>query len=183
MAALHNVTLFLVNIFFSLCIFVILLRIILQFFRANVNNPICQMVAKMSNPVVLPLRKILPRVSSIDVASVIVLFLIEIIKFMVLGLMQGILLGLIPCILMSITDILIQTIDIFFYAIIIRVILSWIHSANTALLAEIVYVITEPLLSRIRRFIPFVAGMDLSPLVAFILLKVISIVILSYLPG
>lgn len=183
MAALHNVTLFLVNLFFSLCVFVILLRILLQFFRANVNNPICQMVAKMSNPVVLPLRKILPRVTFIDLSSIIVLFLVEVIKFMVLGLMQGILIGLIPCVIMSITDMLLQTIDMLFYAIIIRVILSWINSPNTMYLAEIVYVITEPLLSRIRRFVPFIAGLDLSPLIAFILLKVMSIVILSYLPG
>lgn len=183
MTAIHNVTLFLVNIFFSLCVFVILLRILLQYFRANVNNPICQMVAKMSNPIVLPLRKILPRVSFIDLASIIVLFLVEIIKFMVLGLMQGILIGIVPLIIMSITDMLLQTIDMLFYAIIIRVILSWIHSPNTLYLAEVLYVMTEPLLSRIRRFVPLIAGLDLSPLVAFVLLKVISIVILSYLPG
>lgn len=183
MAVLHNVTLFLVNIFFSLCIFVILLRILLQFFRANINNPICQMIAKISNPVVLPLRKILPRVSFIDIASIIIFFLVEIIKFTTLGFIQNISIGLMPCIIMSITDMLLQTIDMLFYAIIIRVILSWIQSPNTYQLAEVVYVITEPMLSRIRRVIPLIAGLDLSPLVAFVLLKVISIVILSVFPA
>lgn len=183
MAALHNVTLFLASLFFSLCVFVILLRILLQFFRANINNPICQMVAKISNPIILPLRKILPRVSFIDIASIITLFFVEIIKFMMLGLIQGILVSLIPCILMSITDMLLQTVDLLFYAIIVRVILSWIHSPNTMYLAEIVYVMTEPLLGRIRRVVPIIGGLDLSPLLAFVLLKVISIVILSYLPG
>lgn len=183
MAALQNVTLFIANIFFSFCVFVILLRILLQFFRANINNPICQMIAKFSNPVVLPLRKILPRISFIDLASVLVFFIIEILKFMVLGWLQGIMIGPLLIIIMSITDMLLQIVDALFYAILIRVILSWINSANTMVLAEIVYVMTEPMLSRIRRIVPPIAGLDLSPLVAFILLKIISIVILSYFPG
>jgi YggT family protein len=183
MLAIHNVSFFLISLFFSLCIFVILLRILLQFFRANVNNPICLMVAKLSNPLVLPLRRILPRVSSIDLASILVLLLVEIFKFVVFSFLQGLFIGWIPCIIMSITDILVQIINILFYAIIIRVILSWVQSPSTAYLAEVAYVMTEPLLGKIRRVVPIIGGMDLSPLIAFVLLKVISIVILSYLPG
>ena len=183
MTALHNVVLFIANIFFSFCVFVILLRILLQFFRANFHNPICQLVAKMTNPVILPLRKILPRVSFIDLSSVIVLLIIEILKFMTLGFIQGIFISLPFNIIMSLTDMILQTIDILFYAILIRVILSWINSPNTMVLAEIVYLLTEPMLGRIRRIVPPIAGLDLSPIVAFILLKILSIVILSYLPG
>ncbi len=183
MAALHNVTLFLMNIFFSFCIFVVLLRIMLQCLRANANNPICQMVAKITNPVVLPLRKIIPRVNFIDLSSVVVLIALEILKFTLLPWVQGIHIGFGFILLMSFTDILLQIVDVIFYAIIIRVILSWINSPNTMYLAEIVFMLTEPLLGRIRRFLPAMGGMDLSPLVAFICLQVINIVILSYLPS
>lgn len=183
MAALHNVTLFIANVFFSLCIFVILLRILLQFFRANAQNPICQMIAKISNPIVLPLRRVLPRTQFIDVASVILLFLIEMIKFMTIGFLQGIYIGILPNLLMSFTDILLQIIDLLFYAVLIRVILSWINSPSSMYLNEIVYLMTEPMLGKIRRVIPPISGLDLSPVVAFILLKVLSIIILSYLPG
>lgn len=183
MAALHNVTLFIVNILFSFALFIILLRIVLQFFRANVNNPICQMTAKLTNPVVLPLRGVLPRVSFIDLSSVLVLVIVEILKFFTISLIQGVNPGFFLIFLMSLTDIILQTIDLFFYAILIRVILSWINSNNSLYLNEIVYLITEPLLGRIRRVIPAIAGMDFSPIVAFILLKVCSIVVLSYLPG
>lgn len=183
MAALHNVALFIANVFFSLCVFMVLLRILLQFFGANVNNPICQMTAKITNPVVLPLRKILPRVRFIDLASLTVLFIVEILKFLTIGLIQGIYIGFLLNILMSVTDIFLQTIDFLFYAILIRMILSWINSPNSMYLAEIVYILTEPMLGRIRRFLPSIGGMDLSPIVAFVFLKIINIVILSYLPG
>lgn len=183
MAALNNIAQFITELFFSFCIFFILLRILLQFFRANINNPICQLTAKVTNPVVLPLRKMLPRVSFVDLASVIILFMLEILKFTSFAFLQGFHFSFFPLIIMSLTDIILQIINLLFYAIIIRVILSWISSPSTAYLNEILYVLTEPLLGKIRRFVPPIAGFDLSPIVAFVLLKVLSIIIFSYLPG
>lgn len=183
MAALHNIALFIFSLFFSLCIFVVLLRILLQFFGANSNNPVCQMTAKMTNPIILPLKNILPRVGRVDLASLLVLFILEFIKFSVFGWLQHVSAPLLFLLLMSFTDILLQMVNAIFYAIIIRVILSWINSPGSYYINEILYAITEPMLSRIRCYIPPIAGMDLSPLVAFVILKVIEILILSYLPG
>jgi YggT family protein len=183
MAAMHNVALFIVNFFFSLCIFVVLLRIFLQFFRANSSNPICQMTAKMTNPIVLPLRKMLPRLNFIDLSSVLLLFFIEIMKFIILALLQGVSIGILLILLLSFTDMLLQVIDLFFYAIIIRVLLSWFNSPNTMILAEIVYMLSEPILAPIRRRLPPMNGFDLSPILAFVLLNIMSIIIRSYLPG
>lgn len=183
MTALHNVALFITQLFFNTCVFVILLRIFLQYFRANINNPICQLTARASNPIVLPLRKILPRVQCIDLASLILLIIIELLKFATLSLLQHVSVNFSIVLILSITDILLQAIDILFYAIIIRIILSWVRSASSAYLNEIVFILTEPMLSRIRRLLPVMANFDLSPIVAFILLKILSIIILSYLPG
>jgi len=182
MLALHNVALFITQIIFSFLIFVVSLRLLLQFFRAGFNNPICQFIAKMTNPVVLPLKNILPRVQWVDLASLAVLFIIEIIKFITLGFLQGIHLGIVPLIFLSFADMIVQISDILFFTIIIRVILSWVNPQLHNPLTEILYTITEPLLQWIRRFVPALSGFDFSPLVAIVGLKIINIIIMSYLP-
>lgn len=183
MAALHNVAQFITEIFFSFCIFFILLRILLQLSRASVNNPICQLTARITNPLVLPLRQILPNTRLFDLASLLILLILEIIKFSAAAMLQGFYFSFFLLIVMSVSDIILQTINILFYAIIIRIVLSWINSVSSLYLAEIVYIMTEPLLGRIRKIIHPISGFDLSPIIAFLLLKVLSIVVLSYLPG
>jgi len=184
MAALYNILLFIGTLFFSFCVFIVLLRICLQFFRVNVNNPICVLAAKTTNPFVLPLKKLLPRVHNVDLAAVLLLFIIECLKFSFFAWIEHVFIGFAWLALISFTDMLIQVIDLLFYSIIIRVILSWIGSLNNSNngLNDVLYAFTEPLLGRIRRFLPVIAGFDLSPMVAFIILKVIEIIVVSYLP-
>lgn len=180
MTALYNITLFLAQLFFSFCMFIILLRIMLQLFGINSGNPICQLIAKISNPIVLPVRKIFPRVRTMDTASVVVLCLLEFIKLGLVAWLQGVSISIIPLLLAGFVDLVLQVLDFFFYAILIRVLLSWLSGVNNPPLQEILWLITEPILGRIRRFIPSIAGFDLSPIVAFVGIKIITIALLSY---
>lgn len=183
MTALYNVLIFLLATVFSMAIFFVLLRIFLQLFQAPWSNPISQFIAKITNPLVRPLRKILPRVPYIDLPSVLLLIIIELIKFITLFAIQlGIMIPLSQLFLFTFGDIIIQACSILFYAIIIRVIISWISSGQSNPFIEIVYCLTEPLMSKCRQLIPDVSGFDLSPIIVLLLIKVVQIAVTSILP-
>ena len=181
MTALFNVVLFLFHIVFSALIAIILFRILLQFFRASVHNPICHFIAKVTNPVILPLRKLLPKVKVIDLASVLLLFFVEFLMFMMLGLIMGSLLPGGVLILLIVLDPFLQLFTLLFYIILTRVILSWVFPHTVSPLTEVLGVVSEPFLRIARRFIPPIAGLDFSPMVVLIVFKIAEIVITSYI--
>lgn len=174
--------LFLIQIIFDLYILVFLLRIVLQWRHANFYHPISQLVIKLTDPVVGLLRRILPRFRSFDLACVVAVLILQILKFMLLyALAQRVFPGFSILIVSAIAASFKQILDLFFYAIVFRVILTWFNPARSVGVLDILYLITEPLLSPARRLIRPIAGFDLSPLVILILLKLVSIVIVQSL--
>lgn len=182
MTILNEILVFILGLVFNLITWVLLLRIILQMFHASIKNPICQLIAQVTNPIVLPLRKILPRVPYIDIATLLILLVVEFIKYIVLGFFMHHVLSPLNLIPRVIGGTLIEVIDIFFYAIIIAVLISWISPHLRNAFTEILTIITEPVLRLFRKIIPIIAGIDFSPLVALICLEIIAIIILSSLP-
>lgn len=167
---------FLIQTLFDLYLSVLILRLILQFFNADFYNPISQFVVKLTDPLILPLRRVIPRVRFIDLSVLTLFIIIDIIKFVLLIVLFGSSsLRIFSFILLVIFDFIKLTLNIFFYAILIRVILSWISPYSAEPAMEVLYKITEPLLAPIRRVIPPIAGFDLSPLFVLIGLKLISI--------
>lgn len=174
--------LFLIQVVFDLYAFIVILRIILQLHRASFYNPVCQFVVKLTDPVIQPLRRILPRVSFIDLSSVLFLVILALIKFLLLfAIGQGALPPFNVLLVAALAGICKQVFDLYFYAILIRVILSWIGTGGYNPVKEILFILTEPLLLPARRLVPLVAGIDLSPAIVLILLKLISVIIIQIL--
>lgn len=175
---LDNALIFLIETLFNLYILILMLRIILQWVGAHFYNPVSQFVIKLTNPVVKPLRKLLPPFKGIDLASLIILVALEFIKLMlIIWLKIGIFAGVLGLIVMAFGDILDVILDIFFYAILISVLLSWINPRQYNPITEVLHLITDPLLRPARHFIPPIAGFDISPILVLIILQLCTILI------
>ncbi len=177
-SALNSVAIFLINTLFDFYTVIIILRLLLHFHHANFYNPLCQLTVKLTNPLVKPLQKILPIFRGLDLAVLALLLLIEILKVSLLALLSlPVFPHLFGLMLWSIVEIIEQFLKFYTFAIIGRIILSWLHNPNTAAIAEVVNVVTEPLLGPARRWIPPMSGFDLSPMIVVLLLQVASILL------
>ncbi len=174
----NSAGLFLIQTIFGLYLFILMLRIILQFNRAEFHNPVSQFVVKLTNPLVMPLRKFIPSYPRIDLAVVLVLLILDMFKLLAVAwiALDGVPnpLGLL---IWSLGDLSRILINILFYAVIISVVLSWLMPTLQNPLSSIVHRITGPLLAMARRMIPPVSGFDLSPLVVIIGLKLTEILL------
>jgi len=162
----------------SLYLMIILIRFILQLSRADFYNPISQFVVKATNPLLIPLRRIVPGFGGIDVASLVlaVLFQVLVLVLKIAVLTQGIP-DLITILLMSAVLVLGVLLKIYFWALLIMIVASWIApgSGHPALL--LINQITEPLMKPFRNLLPPMGGLDLSPILVFLVLQVLMTVV------
>jgi len=170
--------LFIIDTLLSLALLVVLARLILQWTRADFRNPICQAVVRLTNPLILPMRRVLPPVGKIDTASVVAVLLVAIVK---VGIMLG-LSGLgwptsILWVRMVAVELARTVLWTYFYAIFLYALLSLIAPGGYSPLQSVLATVCEPALRPFRRLIPAVAGIDLSPLWAGIAIQAILILI------
>lgn len=168
---------FIVRTLLSLVTFVMLLRLLLQWVRADFRNPVCQAVVRLTNWLVLPLRRLLPPIGRIDTASVVAVVLVA---FAEIAIVYAIAVGGVPPALIwvreAILEILRTTLWTFFYAILLYVLLSWLGGGYSPF-QPVLAALSEPVLRPFRRLIPSVAGLDLSPLWASIAIQAILILL------
>jgi YggT family protein len=176
----NNAGLFLIQSFFDLYIFILLLRIILQWVNTDSDNPLFVLVAKLTNPPLRPICRMIPSLHGIDLAAIILLLGLEMIKIAFLVWLQinttPHLLGLL---VLGFAELLNQLINIFFYAVIALTILSWISPLAHGPLVEILVRISEPLIRPIRGILPNISGLDFSPLILIIGLKLLAILLVQ----
>jgi YggT family protein len=159
-----NPFVFLLDILLHLYITALILRIVLQWVRADFYNPISQFIINVTNPVVNPLRKIVPGLWGLDLATLIIVLVLSSIKTLVVY-------GLLP-VDMLIIKIILETIDltlsVFLYAIIIQAVLSWINPDPYSPIVGLLNSITWPILKHFRKWVPNMGGFDISPIFAII---------------
>lgn len=177
---LRTAALFLIQTLFTAYLLTIGLRLLLQLAHASAYNPITLFMIRLTNPVIRPLQRLLPYFRGVDWAIVAALVLLQLVQLMLVVWLQSLRFpygwGLFLWVLATLGQLLAT---LYFYAIIIRVILSWLMPIYGSPLLEFVYVLTEPLLSYCRRRLPLIAGIDLSPLFAIIILQLLSILIFT----
>ena len=157
-----------------------ILRFLLQLVRADFYNPISQFLVTVTNPPLIRFRRIIPGYAGIDVAAIVLILCLEILKTLCLYFLVYHLnpqwLGLI---VLAIAEFIYATFNIFFYAIIMQAILSWINPGNYSPVSVILYDLTEPLLRPARRMLPPISGLDLSPMLVLIAMQLVSMLILT----
>jgi YggT family protein len=171
---------FIVDTLLSLALFVVLARLLLQWARADFRNPIAQAIVRLTNPLILPLRRILPPVGKVDTASVVAVVLVTIIKVGILLALRGYGSPGVQLWVQSVAVELVQALlRTYFYAILLYALLSLIAPGGYSPLQSVLASVCEPVLRPFRRLIPPIAGIDLSPLWAVIAIQAILLLLPS----
>ena len=187
MSGLVSVAFFLSSFVFGALIFILWIRFALRFFRISALHPAAVSIFEITNPITLPINQLLSTLNikkqRYDVAAVLTIFLLELFKYSLFGLLSfGLSIPWLAVFTYALADLILEPCNILFYAIMIRVIISWVKPNWQHPLHYLCVQFTEPLMGRVRRVIPTIAGLDLSPLVAIVLIKVISLFISASLP-
>lgn len=168
---------FVVNAITSLYLLVLLLRFWMPWLRADFRNPLAQGILRFTSPLVIPVRRIVPSFGRLDTATVLVAFVIQYLTVLLLLLIMGRTAGIAPIALTAIVKLIVLSINLFVYAIFIRIILSWISPGSYNPATAIIQTLTEPVLRPFRRLMPPMGGFDISPIFAIILLLAATIVV------
>lgn len=180
MQALQNVGVFLVETLFSLYIGAVLIRFLLAWSRANFYNPLSQFLVKITNPVLVPLRRMIPAMGKLDTAAIVLALGLMVIKVFLLVGLKGSSISLLVVLVYSVVELLRTVIHIYIFALIIQAVLSWVGNSYGNPLADILHSLTDPILRPIRNVVPTIGMVDLSPMVAILLLYVVLIVLQSF---
>ncbi|MDG3087115.1 YggT family protein [Vibrio hannami] len=160
---------FLISTLFDLYIMVVLLRVWLQAARADFYNPFSQFVVKATQPVVAPLRRTIPSIGSIDLATILFAYVLCTIKFVALiAIASGgnvVFDASFP--LLALLSLVKAAGGLLFWVLLLRAIMSWVSQGRSPI-EYVFHQLTEPMLGPIRRIIPAMGGLDLSVLVLFI---------------
>ena len=151
-----------------LCVF--LLRIILQAMQADFYNPISQVIARFTNPLIRPLQAVLPRWRRFDLAAGVVLFALTMGYIQVMALLWGVRIGVVDLVSFAALKLVALTLNLYIFGLLILTILSWVGPGVNNPAGNLLWVMNEPLLKPIRRVIPPQAGLDFSPMVLIIVL-------------
>ena len=180
MSALQNVGIFLVDTLFSLYIGAVLLRLLLALARANFYNPLSQFLVKITNPVLVPMRRMIPAMGKVDTAAVVLAVGLTVIKVLLLLGLKGGGADLFGIVVFSVLEVIRTVIHIYIFALVVQAVLSWVGNTYGNPLADLLNSLTEPLLRRIRGFVPVIGMVDLAPMVAILLLYGVLIIFQSY---
>lgn len=171
----YQIVSFLLEVVCSLLTGACLLRLYMQWQRVPFGNQAGQLVFALTNWLVLPLRRAIPAVRGVDVASVLAAFLVQLVQYLVLWALLGGAVGVLWILWMALFGLLRVAIGAVMVLLIIHAVMSWVQARSPLL--GIVERLAEPLLRPVRRVMPTLGGIDFSPLVLIVLLQVALMVL------
>src|SRR6185503_12343875 len=170
---------FLLRTFADLYLLTFLLRFIMQWARANHYNPLSQVVFKVTNPLVVPARRLLPSVAGLDIPTLVVLIVLEVVVTFVLLRLVGLSLPIPRLLFYSLLRLISLVLWFYVGALIIYAVLSWFAQPSRNPMAMLLGQLVEPLLRPARRMLPPIGGFDLSVLLVIVLLQATTIIVSS----
>jgi YggT family protein len=168
---MQDALIFLITTLADLYLLTFLLRFIMQWVRASYYNPLAQFVFKVTNPLVVPARRVLPSVGGLDIPTLVVLIALEVIVTFVILQIAGRPLPVPQLLLYSLLRLIALTLWFYTGALFVYVLLSWFGDRSGNPIAELLGELVEPLLKPVRRVLPPIGGLDLSPLAVILLLQ------------
>jgi len=174
---------FLIRTVFFLYITAVMLRFLLQWVRADFYNPLVQFLVTITNPPLIPLRRYIPGYRGMDLAAVLLMLVLMTVQWFLILSLTGRSIGILGLLVFSLAELLRLLFDIYFWAILIRVILSWVGPDPRQPAVVIIGQLTEPLMARARNLLPAMGGLDFSPILILIGLQLLEILLLSPLVG
>jgi YggT family protein len=165
---------FLIDFVFNIYLMVVLLRLWLQFARADFYNPFSQFVVKATQPIVAPMRRILPSIGRLDTATLVLALIVAGLKIVTLNVvLGGSGLNIMSVVILSFVIVIKEILTLVMYVLIMRAIMSWVSQGNNPM-ELVLSQLTEPMLAPIRKRMPEMGGLDLSMMVVIVLLLFIQ---------
>jgi YggT family protein len=178
MGTFAEISRYLIQTALGVLLFAVLIRLLLQMARADFYNPLSQFVVKITSPLLRPLRRLIPPFGRLDTASVVLAFAIQCVSILVVLALARFWPGN-PLLLIAWSAIGIASLllNVYFFGILLLIVFSWIapHSHHPGL--ALLYQLTEPVMAPVRRRLPPIGGLDLSPILVFVIINVLEIVL------
>ena len=172
-----NAFAFLIETLFSLYLAALMLRVLLEAVGADYYNPICQVLLKITEPLVAPLSRLVPRIGRFNSAAVVWLIVLQLIALVAVLAINGYTLSPSALAMATVLRLVRMLLMMYLVLIIAEVILSWVGGGMRHPIIPLIYQLTQPVLEPIRRVLPSLGGIDLSPLVALIGIQFLMILI------
>ncbi len=169
----------LIEVFFGLLGGLFLVRVLLQLVGTNFYNPICQFFYQATNPVLMPLRKLLPPRGRWDLAGGLVTWLIMIVKVLALMLLVGATISVSSVLLLGAVEVLALLLTLYFWLILARALLSFVNIDRRNPALPLLAQLTEPVLGRVRRVLPKTGAIDLSPMLVILLILLARLLVVA----
>lgn len=178
MGALSDIGTYLVQTLFELYLFVVVARFLLQVARADFYNPISQFIVKATNPLLLPIRKVVPGLGGLDLASIVLGIVLQVVAMSILLLLQGYsLYNPAMLALWGLIGLVSMAINFYYFALLASIILSWIAPGSYHPAVLLLSQLVAPVMRPIQAIIPSMGGLDISPIFAFIAINIAKIML------
>jgi len=174
-----NASAYLIDAVSTVILVLVILRFLLQLARADFYNPASQFIVKFTNPLLKPLRRIIPGWGGIDVASVVVLLIVQALALLLTFLAIGKSIHPSALMVLTVAELLSLVLNCYLMTILIQVILSWVGPQHYNPLTTLLYSLNEPVLRPARRLIPPISGIDFSPLIVLIVIQLAKILVVA----
>lgn len=152
----------------------LMLRFLMQASRVDFYNPICQAVTMLTNPVVAPLKGLLPTVRGLDLATLFAALAVQLLVAAAIALLLGYAVFQPVYVAWALVGALASIFDLYFVALIVLVVVSWVAPYSRHPGVALVVQLTEPLCAPVRRILPPVGGLDFSVMAVLLGLVVLD---------
>ncbi|HIJ25339.1 MAG: YggT family protein [Gammaproteobacteria bacterium] len=171
--------LFFLQMLFSIAILFTLLRFLFQLLRVDYYNPISQMVTRFTDPLLQPLRSLIPSNRTIDGASLVVLFLLQYLHLFIITQLRDLDANPLGLAILASAELLSLATSLLFWSILILAVLSWFQPHTQHPGVSLLNQITDPLMRPIRRWMPPAGGVDFSPILAMLAIKMAEFILIA----
>ncbi len=145
---------YLIGTLIDLYITAVMLRLLLQWVRADFYNPVCQFLVVITNPLLIPLRRVIPSIGRLDTASVVLMLVLEVLGVWLVTRLLGRQMAPEELFLFSVVKLLLTLLWTYFFLIIALVLLSWVGQRARHPIIPLIIQLTDPVLAPIRRVLP-----------------------------
>ncbi len=173
-----NAGVFLIQTLFGFYILTVMLRFLLQWVQANFYNPMVQFLVTLTNPPLLPLRRVIPGFMGLDMASVVLMLALQLVELFLVFYLKGQTPNFAGLTVLAAAELLSLLVNVYFWAIIIRVILSWVNPDPRHPAVHLLGELTEPVMRPAQRLLPPISGLDLSPILVLIALQLANMLLI-----
>lgn len=181
MANANNAVFYLVGTLFDVYLWIVMMRVILQVVRADFYNPISQLIWQLTQPLLRPFQNVLPKWRQYDTAAILLMLILAIIYIHVIAAILGYGVGGLASLWYAPLKLITLALNLYTFTLVVQAILSWVGPGVSNPAGSILWSMNEPMLRPVRRVIPPMSGLDLSPLVVIVVLQFLNLLV--PLPG